>query len=191
MSTHEENAAKFFGSARRPKLLICGLARHGKDTAAEYLCNTYGLSFQSSSEAALDTFLLEKLNRDRRWAELPAYADRQAAFEDRVNLRQYWHEAIKEYNTPDKARLAKDIMRVNDVYVGMRCKDELAAARAAGIFDAVIWVDARDRLGVTETAESITIQREMCDYFVRNNISLENFHHKLDICYQDTVNRLK
>lgn len=165
------------------KLIICGLARHGKDTAAEYLRDKYGMTFQSSSRAALDIFLFDSLNMNRGWSNLKPYPDKDAAFADRVNLREYWHESIKCYNTPDKARLAKEILSKNDIYVGMRCRDELAAIRNE-MSVPVLWVDATERLGVTETAASITIGWTDCDTVICNNTTLEEFHSKLDTFYK-------
>lgn len=164
------------------KLIICGLARHGKDTAAEYLAEKYNMTFQSSSRAALDIFLFDDLNLNRGWAMLPPYPDKEAAFSDRVNLREYWHEAIKCYNTPDKARLAKDILSKNDIYVGMRCRDELAAIRKE-MPVVVLWIDATERLGETETSASITVRWPDCDTVICNNTTLEEFQSKLDTFY--------
>lgn len=122
----------------RPKVLILGHARHGKDTVAELLRHHAGLQFVSSSEAA---------GRAAVWPILApkyGYATFQQCFDDRAAHRQEWFELIGAYNTPDKARLAREILAHNDAYVGLRAADEYDAAHR--LFDFIVWVDASKRL---------------------------------------------
>lgn len=119
---------------KKKTILLLGHARHGKDTFAEMLQELYGYTFESSSVAAARIFLYEELK------EKYGYQDFQACFEDRVHHRQEWHEAIVRYNTPDKARLAKDILTTSDIYVGMRSNAEVEECLRQGIFDLVIAV---------------------------------------------------
>ena len=46
---------------RKPKLLIIGHGRHGKDTVSEILCNDFKLSFISSSMFACKKFIYDEL----------------------------------------------------------------------------------------------------------------------------------
>jgi hypothetical protein len=122
----------------KKKLLILGHGRHGKDTVAELIAEKFGLTFNSSSRAALDAI----------WPALDVateykYYDKEEAFSDRSNCRELWKELITLYNTPDKASLCKLILSQCDMYVGMRCDLEYEASRE--LFDHVIWVDASDR----------------------------------------------
>lgn len=122
----------------RKKLLIIGHGRHGKDTVAEMISEEYGLSFISSSRAALDAI----------WPALDVateykYEDKEAAFNDRASCRDLWKELITLYNTPDKSALCKLIISKNDIYVGMRCDKEFEASQE--LFDYVLWVDASQR----------------------------------------------
>lgn len=116
------------------KLLIIGHARHGKDTVAEFFRELHGYTFQSSSSAAADIFLYESLK------EKYGYQDYMECYADRVNKRKEWHDAICEFNAEDKARLAKEIMRENDIYVGMRSDVECQECLEQGVFDFVIGV---------------------------------------------------
>ena len=116
------------------KLLIIGHARHGKDTVAEIIRENFGLTFQSSSQAAADIFIYDAL-KDKYGYETP-----EACFEDRINHRKEWHDLICEYNKDDKARLGKGIMERADVYVGMRSSAEIKACINDGLFDFVIGV---------------------------------------------------
>lgn len=115
-------------------ILIIGHARHGKDTAAELLKELYGFTFESSSVAAARIFLFDALK------EKYGYKTFQECFEDRVNRRAEWHQAICEYNKDDKARLAKEILKNSNVYVGMRSNAEVEECVRQDIFDLVIGI---------------------------------------------------
>jgi len=115
-------------------ILIIGHARHGKDTAAEIIQELYGYTFESSSVAASRIFLFDVLK------EKYGYGTFQECFEDRVNRRKEWHDAICEYNKNDKARLAKDILAGSDMYVGMRSNAEVEECLRQGVFDLVIGI---------------------------------------------------
>ena len=161
------------------KLLIIGKARHGKDTVANGLAKRLGLTFKSSSMAALDIFLYDKLNELRRWSGLKPYQSKDEAFEDRVNHRELWFNLIAEYNALDKARLAKDIMQEADIYVGMRNMDEFVAARP--IFDLVIWVDGERRLPDSESIESMNIPMTEAGWIIDNNGDEDQLREDLDL----------
>jgi hypothetical protein len=150
------------------KLCIIGQGRHGKDTVAEILRDQFGYSFLSSSEASAKIFLFDLLKGEF------GYNTWQECFEDRHNHRDRWFTEISKYNTPNKSRLAKAIMEENDIYVGMRCKDELAACMEDGVFDLVIWVDASERVSYREPESSCTVTKEQADLVIDNNgIELE------------------
>lgn len=120
------------------KLLILGHARHGKDTVAELLRDNYGLSFVSSSY-----FAGEKAVRPALAACGVTYDSMDECYEDRVNWRAFWYEAISAYNKAAPKTLAEQILVDHDMYVGMRSARELEASR--DLFDHVIWVDADAR----------------------------------------------
>lgn len=132
------------------KLLIIGKARSGKDTLAEYFKKEFGFTFKSSSEMACEIFLFDKL-KDKY-----GYKTVEECVNDRVNHRAEWFDLIKEYNTPNESKLAKEILKRTDCYVGMRRKEELEACKKAGLFDAIIWVDGRGE----EDSSSITVSKE-------------------------------
>ena len=116
------------------KLLIIGHGRHGKDTVAEMLRQHTGMEFQSSSQAAADIFIYDEL-KDKYGYKTP-----EECFEDRSNHRKEWHDLICEYNKDDKARLAKDILKNVDIYVGMRSDAEIQECRKQKLFHYVIGV---------------------------------------------------
>lgn len=154
--------------ANKPKLLITGYRQHGKDTVADIL-GEYGFTKQDSSRKALEIFLFEKL------APKYGYKSLDEAYEDRVNHRSEWYEEIKAYNTPDKCRLARQIMAESDIYVGMRDKEEIIACKEEGIFDWIIWVDASKRKP-PEDLSSCTVSQEDAHIILDNNRSEEQLN---------------
>lgn len=155
-----------------PKLLLIGNARHGKDSLAEILNDEFGYTFESSSQSAANIFLYDLL-KDKY-----GYTTPEECFEDRVNHRQEWYEAICEYNKEDKARLAKGILERSDCYVGMRDRNEIEECMRQGIFDLIVWVDASDRLPM-EDANSFNIDKSCADIIIENNGTYEQFKEKV------------
>ena len=152
--------------------MILGSARHGKDSMAEILRDEFGMTFESSSQAASDIFLYDLMK------EKYGYETSEECFEDRHNHRQEWYEAIKEYNQYDKAKLAKGILDRADCYVGMRDREEIRECIKQGLFDLIVWVDASDRLP-EEPATSFNIDRSCADIIIENNGTYEEFYEKV------------
>jgi dephospho-CoA kinase len=153
------------------RLLLIGAARWGKDTLAEILHEHYGLKFISSSQACADIFIYDTLK------EKYGYNTPEECYEDRMNRRQEWYEMICEYNKDDKARLAKEILKYNNTYVGMRDSSEIKECLKQGLFDLVIWVDASKRLPM-ESLNSFNITPSDADIIVDNNGTYEEFKEK-------------
>ena len=99
---------------RKPKLLIIGHARHGKDTVAEMIAKQLGLTFKSSS-----IFVGEKCVWPSWGCE--RYETFEDMFADRVTEenRIVWGGLISAYNTPNQARTAQEMLEDHDMYVGM------------------------------------------------------------------------
>lgn len=153
------------------KILILGNMRHGKDTLAELLNEYYGLTFMSSSQAAADIFLYDLLKD--KWG----YKTKEECFQDRINHRDEWYKLICEYNKDNRARLASDILKKSNCYVGMRDKEEFDECVRQGIFDLIIWVDASARLPI-EPSTSFNINRYDADIVIENNGTFEEFKEK-------------
>jgi hypothetical protein len=151
-----------------PRLLIIGHGRHGKDTLAEQLQARLGWSFTSSSMLACNLFMFPDL------ALKYGYATPEECFEDRHNHRAEWFQAICEYNRDDRTRLAKAVWAKNDVYVGMRSKEELDACLEACVVDIIVWVDASDRFP-PESSASCTVTIHDAHFVIHNNHTLEQF----------------
>ena len=153
------------------RLCIVGSARHGKDTLAELLHEHYGLKFISSSQACADIFIYDEL-KDKYGYKTP-----EECFNDRINHRQEWYELICGFNKDDKARLAKEILKYNNTYVGMRDSDEIKECLRQNLFDLVIWVDASKRLP-EEQSTSFNITKSDADIIIENNDTYEEFKEK-------------
>lgn len=117
------------------KQLILGHGQHGKDTFAELLEKHHGYTFQSSSLFACEKAVLPYMD----------YRSVEDCYNDRHNHRMLWKRRISSYNTPDKARLCKELLAENDMYVGMRCPEEYMASR--DLFDVIYFVDSFTRRG--------------------------------------------
>lgn len=147
---------------KKKRLLIIGAARHGKDSVCQILKDGWGYDFVSSSMAALEKVIYPVLQPKYGYTSL------EEAYEDRVNHRAEWKELITAYNTPQKARLAREIMQDNDIYCGMRCVNELDACVTLRLFDHIVWVDASYRKE-PEPVSSNTLTRDVADYVIDNN----------------------
>ena len=90
--------------------------------------------------------------------------------------RPYLYHLIRDYNSPDKAKLSKEILKDHDVYVGMRDLEEYEASK--DLFDLAIWIDASERLK-EEPGTSFNIPKESFDVVITNNGSLEMLERKV------------
>jgi hypothetical protein len=154
---------------KNPKLLVIGHGRHGKDEVGKLLCQMQPeLTFTSSS-----WFFAEKMFRDF----YPRYITVQECYDDRVNNRVLWRDEIAKYNYPDAAQLAKDILDVSDIYIGMRTLREFNAARP--LFDFIFYVDASKRVDYVDETFEIPYDNQMIK--IDNNSSLEDLKHQVKI----------
>ena len=151
------------------KILILGHARHGKDQFAEFL----KIPLISSSKAALEVFLFDRLQQYLTDRGLGQYRDHDHAYDDRIHEREFWFNQITAYNKKDPTKLARAILSKCDCYVGMRNIIEYKACIEAGLFDEVFWVDGSDRKPF-EPSESFNIPYDPSMTWVDNNGSLKD-----------------
>lgn len=167
---------------RKPKLLIIGHAKHGKDTVAEMIRDNMELKFVSSSVFVAEEIIWPLWGQHR-------YPTFKEMFDDRVNYRPTWFNLIAAYNTPDQTKTATTIFsRGYDMYVGMRRRAELEACKEAKLFDLVLWVDAKTRHPV-EGFDSMELREQDADVIIDNNGSVEDLNpqiHDLRILLHNT-----
>jgi len=163
----------------KPKLLVVGHGRHGKDTVCDILKKDFNLSFNSSSSFCSKLFIYNKLKDKYN------YKNEQECYSDRHNHRKEWYDAICEYNTPDASRLGREIFTKHDIYCGLRNKREFFAMKNTGVFDYAIWVD-RSMYLPKESKDSMSLEQWMADYTIDNNGSIQEL--KLNV--QNLMNYL-
>lgn len=148
------------------KIMIFGHGRHGKDTAANVLAQHMNCRPLASSWVACQLFLFKQLKQAGYGYNTP-----EEAWEDRLSsngMRQFWFERIRQYNDGDRTRLMRGVYRQTDIYIGIRCRDELTEGIKTSLVDLAIWVDAAQRLPC-EPQTSITCTREQADIVIDNN----------------------
>lgn len=144
----------------RPKLVVMGQGRHGKDTVCEFLRDVHGFNFVSSSRFVLNKAIWPIVQH--------RYPDTEAAYADRHNHRALWYNLISGYNAGDLAKLGRELFQEFDIYCGIRNCYEYAAMSNEGLFDYSIWIDASKRLP-PEAEDSCTVTAEMADIMLDNN----------------------
>lgn len=147
------------------KLMIMGYGDHGKDEAARIICDLLGVSYLGSSWAACEAYIFDSLRYPL------GYRSAAECYEDRRNWRTLWGELMAAYNAKDRARLGRYVYERADIYVGVRRIEEFEAIKAAGLFDASIWVDAGARKP-PEPAASCTVYPGLADVMLDNNGTL-------------------
>lgn len=163
----------------RPKLIVMGHARHGKDTVCEILRDAYGYRFVSSSMFCAEGVVFTHM-QDR-------YATAEECFADRHNRRAEWFDRIADYNREDPTALGRAILAEHDIYCGIRNRTEFQAMRNARVFHASVWVDASDR-HPSEDRSSCTVEPWMADFVLDNNRTLRDLEKNLASLY---VNRIR
>jgi hypothetical protein len=154
------------------KYLIIGYGRHGKDTFGDIMTKELKLNKSKSSSEFCSEKVLYPALKDKY-----NYKSANECFEDRHNHRAEWYDLISAYNTPDKTKLAAELLKEYDIYIGLRSREELLACKAKNLFDLIIWVDASDRLP-PEGKDSMTIIKSDADIVIENNLTLEEFELK-------------
>jgi dephospho-CoA kinase len=155
----------------KPRLFICGHGRHGKDTMAEYLRDTHGYNFISSSLFCAELIVFPALK------DVYQYRTVEECYNDRHNHRAEWYNLIAAYSVEDKTRLTREIFNKYDIYVGIRNSEEFLISKH--IADISVWVDRSKTLPL-EPSDSMNITADMCDVVIDNNGTLEEFHSRIE-----------
>jgi len=151
--------------------MIFGYGECGKDTAASLIGEQLDLTWESSSFFAANHFIFDSLKH------INGYNSVEECFQDRRNHRAAWFNLIREYNEDNKAKLAQNIYETHDIYVGMRCREELREVKRT-VNPFCLWIDAEERVGL-ECGGSCTVGIDQADCIIQNNGTPEEFKEKL------------
>ena len=157
----------------KPKLLVIGHGRHGKDTVCEILRDKYGYTFESSSQFCSKLFIYDNLK------DTYGYNNEEECYADRHSHREEWYNAICDYNVPDAATLGREMFATYNIYCGLRNKREFFAMQNTGVFDYCIWVDRGMHLP-PESKDSMSLEHWMADYTIDNNGTLDDLEFNTD-----------
>lgn len=162
---------------RKPKLLIIGHGRHGKDTVCEILDEQYGYTFVSSSWFVAEHFAYEKFK------DLYNYKNIEECYLDRHGRRSEWFDLISDYCAEDPARLGRDIFKKHDIYCGLRNSREFHSIKIQKLYDFCIWVDRSKHLPL-EPKTSMDLEPWMADCVIDNNGSLDDLTLRVKELYE-------
>lgn len=155
------------------KILLIGHKRHGKDVCANIIKEEFGLLSKSSSMAAAEIFIFDGLKDEFNYTSV------QECWEDRTSdeMRVRWFNMIADYNKHDETRLAKEILKDNDIYIGLRRKNELDKALSEGLFDYVIGIYNPDIPKESEKSFDIDIF-EYSDFIIPSYLQTDSFEEE-------------
>ena len=136
-----------------------------KDAFTEQLVKITNLTFTSSSQMVNQICIFDILKNKYNYKNLDE------CFEDRRNHREEWYNLICDYNKEDKSRLTKEIIKTNNIYVGMRDDKEYEYSRH--LFDLIIWVDAFKRVFEKDDTLKIDFKTSNPDIIINNNGTID------------------
>lgn len=157
-------------SDARPKIFVIGHGRHGKDTVGEIIREICGLTFESSS-----LFCAEHVVRPWLKNLGITYDSLESCYEDRLNHRIEWYNAIRAFNKNDESKLSAAIFDNYDMYIGIRSRVEFLASRH--LSDLSIWIEASKR--VPQIDPTCKILPTDCDIIIDNNGTEEELRERV------------
>jgi hypothetical protein len=100
-----------------------------------------------------------------------------------MNHRAEWYNLIYNFNKEDKTKLAKEILKESDMYVGMREYTEILKCIEENLFDKIIAV--YDPRKPSEPNDSFNINIfEISDIIICNNGSLEKLRKTVEFLFK-------
>jgi hypothetical protein len=147
------------------RLLVVGHGRAGKDTALEHLALITGLKNAGTTSLYLAKYVAEALG-----------VPKELAYAERHQNREIWKRIGDEIRQDDPTKLIREALAVGPLTGGVRDIAEVAAARAEGLFDLIVWVQ-NDRVPPDPT---VTFTERECDVVIQNNWGLCEFKKRLE-----------
>lgn len=173
------------------KIIIHGDGEAGKD----YLAEKLGMNAISSSRFAFEDFIWDTIKSEYNNDE----SLKEKAYDERRNPenRMKWRNWIAQYNEVDSSKLAKELFKKNDVYIGIRRAVELKAIIEEDLIDVFIHIDASER--IKSDPSNDIIQKDIAEWFrnkgiayicIKNNGTIEEFNETA-IKLKETLKKLK
>jgi hypothetical protein len=148
------------------KIAIVGPGRCGKDTAAEWLSANTRLSYAVSTSEVISWSMADKMGVSVATAHAMRHDRRGEWFDQGVRLRGI-----------DPAYLARTVLALGDICVGIRDRPEMDRVRSEGLVDLVLWVD---RPGVAADP-TLMYGPELADVILPNWWGIDEFHGRLRV----------
>lgn len=159
-------------------LLILGKSQHGKDTCADIITANTELTSLSSSKVATP-YVRKYLERNYGLT----YTTDEEAHYDRHQHQVPWFLGIRELNRIDPTFLAKHVLDLANIYVGMRSYTEFCGSRY--LFDMIIYVNADERYKTVDPTMQIPYDATMEQLF--NNGTEQEFDDTMKLFIADKL----
>ena len=148
----------------KPKILLVGYGRAGKDEGLGYLSAITGMKNAGCTSVYLTKYVAKELGI----TESVAYATRHAN-------RDIWFELGQKLRENDPGILLREAMEHGTLTGGVRDFAEIAAAREFNLVDLIVWVE-NVRVPIDTT---VKFGPEHCDVIVQNNGTMDEYQDKL------------
>ncbi len=146
----------------RPKILVVGPGRCGKDESCAIVERLTGLKNAGTFSLHLTPFVAAALGV----SEADAYANRHRD-------RETWFRIGEEMRQGDPTRLCRLAFSAGDVSGGVRGLEEIRAIREQGIADLIVWVDR-----VVPHDPTLMFGEEMADVRISNHGTLDELERR-------------
>ena len=146
------------------KIAIIGHGRVGKDESALRL-RKHGLIYEGSVSWHMKEHVASVL-------DLPV----QYAWENRSEFRNEWRSIIDKYREGDPARIIREMWEIQDVFSGIRPREEFEAAKKEGLIDYVAFIE-RPRRKDDQTFELHPLD---ADFKIENNGTIQELWELVD-----------
>lgn len=149
----------------KPKLLLVGYGRAGKDEGLAYLSALTGLRNGGCTSIYLLPYVAAELGAS--WTE---------TYEARHRNREEWFRIGNKLREKDPGILLRQALAQGDLTGGVRDIEEIIAARTMRLVDLIVWIE-NERVPIDNT---VKFDSSHCDLIIQNNGTLEEYHEKLN-----------
>ena len=174
----------------KPRILVVGHARHGKDTVALYMQKMHDYRFVSPSWMYLMEVIWPAIRgvyqtsttfrNVRELAEMEIqYENVSDALEYKGEHRKLWFDLISEWLSGDLLRAARIVYGDGHIHCGIRRVDEFTAV-CEEFNPYVVWVNSLERGVPPEPKESFQLTESMAHWVLDNSQGLPHLYKAID-----------